>query len=478
MIIPVRMPRVTTVSSGLRVTVAGGGLAGCEAAWRLAGEGFPVDLYEMRPTRYSPAHRTDGLAELVCSNSLGADGESSPAGILKEELRAMDSIVLRCADLTRVPAGKALAVDRDGFARAVTREMESHPSIRLIREEVTVLPEGPCIVATGPLMSGPLAFEVKNLVGEDYLSFFDAAAPIVTLASVDENKSYRAGRWGVGDDYINCPLNREEYEAFHRELIASERAPVSEIDEEGKPAVSSAGKWRYFEGCLPIEVMAGRGVDTLRFGPMRPVGLPDPSSGREPYAVVQLRRDNAEGTLYNMVGFQTNLKWGEQERVFRMIPALRDAEFVRLGVMHRNAFVCAPKVLDPFMRILRGNSPAREDLFLAGQITGVEGYMESAASGLAVAVFMAAFLRGAKPAEMPVFPRETAIGSLLHYLNTADIDSFQPMNVNLGIFPPLEQAPGKRRKVPKAERATRYAERSREAMASFLSAPGKFSKDC
>lgn len=452
-----------------RVTVVGGGLAGSEAAWILAELGFQVDLYEMRPRRSSPAHATDDLAELVCSNSLGADRAESPAGILKEELRRLGSLILRCAERTRVPAGRALAVDREGFAQLVTSEISAHPNIRLVREELTEIPDGPCILATGPLMSGGIAASIRELVGEEYLSFFDAAAPIVTLESVDENASFRASRYGQGDDYVNCPLDEEEYAAFHRALTEAERAPLHEADVWGSVQEDErAAKKRYFEGCLPVEVMGERGFDTLRFGPMRPVGLPDPRTGREPYALVQLRRDNAEGTLYNLVGFQTNLRWGEQERVFRLIPALRGAEFVRKGVMHRNAFVCAPRVLDEFLRPKREGCAVREDLFLAGQITGVEGYVESTASGLVAALNLAAVLNGRT--ELPAWPDVTAIGSLLRYLQTAEPDSFQPMNVNLGIFPPLPPQPGKKKKLPKPERSRLFAERSREALETFLAA--------
>jgi len=422
----------------------------------------------MRPAKSSPAHATGDLAELVCSNSLGADKPDSPAGILKQELRRLNSLIIRCAERTRVPAGGALAVDREGFAALVTEEIGACPSIRLIREELAEIPCGPCILAAGPLMSGAIARVIRELAGEEYLSFFDAAAPIVTLESVDEGACFCAGRYGRGDDYINCPLNEEEYAAFVRALCDAERAPLHEADFWDAPVDESAKKRRYFEGCLPVEVMASRGADTLRFGPMRPVGLPDPRTGREPYALVQLRRDNASGTLYNLVGFQTNLRWGEQERVFRLIPALRGAEFVRKGVMHRNAFVCAPRVLDRHMRPKLGGLAARRDLFLAGQITGVEGYTESTASGLAVAFCMAAVLSGRADSGLPEWPRETAIGSLLHYLNTAEPETFQPMNVNLGIFPPLPPAPGKKKKIPKQERSRLFAERSLEALEVFL----------
>jgi methylenetetrahydrofolate--tRNA-(uracil-5-)-methyltransferase len=419
----------------------------------LASAGFEVELREMRPEKNSPAHRTGDLAELVCSNSLGADSVSSPAGILKQELRMLGSLVMRCADRARVPAGKALAVDRDIFASSVTRAVERCAKIKLAREEVTAVPEGHAIIAAGPLMSGDMARELGDMLGEEYLSFYDAAAPIVQTESVDMSRAYRADRYGAGGgDYVNCPMNREQYEAFHSALVSADVAPLRDFE-------TRAG---YFEGCLPIEVMAKRGADTMRYGPMRPVGLPDPAAGREPYAVAQLRRDNMDGTLLNMVGFQTNLKWPEQERVFRMIPALENAEFVRKGVMHRNSFVRAPKALDGCLRPARGGVAIRPDLFLAGQITGVEGYVESAAMGLAAAFFMRAELEG-RP--LPRFPETTAIGSLLRYLKESEPSTFQPMNVNLGIFPKLETPKGK--KISRPDRCALYAERSKLVMERF-----------
>lgn len=428
------------------VTIIGGGLAGSEAAWQLAGRGIPVRLYEMRPHTMTPAHRTDRLAEIVCSNSLGADGTSSPAGILKRELRSLGSLILRCADESRVPAGKALAVDREVFAALVTERIESSPLITVVREECTTLPQGPVIVAAGPLMAPALAEELKAMAGSAYLSFFDAIAPVVTSDSIDMTRAYRKGRWGQEGDYINCPLDRERYEVFVTALVAAER--VLPHDFEDSPS--------WFEGCLPVEVMAGRGKDTLRFGPMRPVGLPEPGTDREPYAVVQLRQDNREGTLYNLVGFQTSLRWGEQERVFRMIPGLEEAEFARFGVMHRNIYVNAPAVLDPCLRFRDG----RRDLFLAGQITGVEGYVESTAMGCVAAAGMTALLRDAP---FPPWPRATAIGSLMHYLSDAQAGHFNPMNVNLGIFPPLD------RKIRnKVQRCELVAQRAEAAWAEFL----------
>lgn len=430
------------------VKVVGGGLAGAEAAWTLASRGMRVILYEMRPRTSTPAHKTDLLAEVVCSNSFGADTLSSPAGILKRELRSLGSLIMECADKARVPAGKALAVDRDIFSGLVTEALENHPLVEIVREEVTSIPEGPAIIATGPLTSPSMAEEIKKLAGEDYLSFFDAIAPVVEADSIDMTIAFRRGRWGQEDDYINCPFTREEYEAFIKALTTAERAAPHDF--EDSPS--------WFEGCLPVEVMASRGLDTLRFGPMRPVGLPLPGTDREAWAVAQLRQDNKEGTLYNIVGFQTSLRWGEQERVFRMIPGLERAEFARFGVMHRNIYVNAPAALDPFLRF-KGGPP---DLFLAGQITGVEGYLESTAMGLAAALNAAALLLE-KP--FPRWPRETAVGALLHYLGDAVERRFQPMNVNLGIFPP----PGEKVR-NKARRAELTALRAEEAFSRLLAA--------
>ena len=428
------------------VSIVGGGLAGAEAAWQLARRGIPVDLYEMRPEKTTPAHTTGLLAEIVCSNSLGADGPTSPAGILKEELRRLDSLILSCADDSRVPAGKALAVDRDSFSEKVSDRLGDMPGVRVIRKELAAPPGGPAIIASGPLTSPPLADELKRLAGADHLAFFDAVAPVVTVDSIDMSRAFRAGRWGQEDDYINCPFTREEYEAFWRALVSAERAKPHDF--EDSPS--------FVEGCLPVEVMASRGLDTLRFGPMRPVGLPLPDTGREAWAVVQLRQDNREGTLYNLVGFQTNLRWGEQEKVFRMIPGLEKAEFARLGVMHRNIYVNSPAVLDGRLRFRGG----REDLFLAGQITGVEGYVESTAMGCVAALNAAALVRGTP---FPDWPRETAIGSLLHYLADANPDRFQPMNMNLGIMPRPE---GRIRN--KAKRCEIVAAAASRALGVFL----------
>lgn len=429
------------------VIVAGGGLAGSEAAWQLAERGVPVLLYEMRPVRMTPAHETALLAELVCSNSLGGEKTTTPAGILKAELIRMGSLIMRCALAARVPAGNALAVDRNIFSRLVDSAVTEHPNITVIREEITDIPREPAIIATGPLTSEALAQAITGLTGEGFLYFYDAVAPIVEISSVDMTKAFRANRYGTEGDYINCPMNEEEYGKFWQELVNAETAPRHEFEEE---------QTRHFEGCLPIEVIAKRGEQTLLYGPLRPVGFKAACGGNEPYAVVQLRQDNAEKTLYNLVGFQTNLKWGEQERVFRLIPALAGAEFVRKGVMHRNLFVCAPEVLDGKLRF-RGH----DALYIAGQASGVEGYMESTATGLAAALFAYAGAAGLPDFS---FPRETALGSLLNYLQTAMPKSFQPMNVNLGIFPKMSC----KKLWKRTERCQAYASRSAAAMERFM----------
>ncbi|MDR2176214.1 MAG: methylenetetrahydrofolate--tRNA-(uracil(54)-C(5))-methyltransferase (FADH(2)-oxidizing) TrmFO [Synergistaceae bacterium] len=441
------------------ITVIGGGLAGSEAAWQLAERGFRVRLYEMRPFVQTPAHGTGRLAEVVCSNSFGGEGEESAAGILKAELALGRSLILECARAARVPAGGALAVDRDRFAERVTARVESHPRVELVREEAAGLPEaGLCIAATGPLTSSAMAEALRAKIGKDYLSFFDAVAPIVTRESVDMEKAYAAGRYGRGSDYLNCPLNKEEYLAFYGFLTRAERARPHEFERGMR-----FGKDSWFEGCMPIEEMASRGTDTLRFGPMKPVGLPDPRTGREPYAAVQLRQDNSEGTLLNLVGFQTGLKWGEQARLIRMIPGLENADIVRFGVMHRNIYVNAPAVLDSHLRLRNGEGR----VFLAGQITGVEGYMESTAMGLAAGVNAARLLQG-RP--LPLWPRETAIGSLLHYLQDSGGDekgrkNFQPMNMNLGLFPAFPQ------KIrDKKQKARMFYERAAAASRAFWEA--------
>lgn len=430
------------------VTVVGGGLAGAEAAWQLAERGISVHLYEMRPDTKTPAHSTSLLSEIVCSNSFGGEKTTTPAGILKKELKILNSLLIQCAEVTKVPAGNALAVDRDLFAKMVTDKISSHSKIKVMRKEIVEIPASPVIIATGPLTSSDFAEQLKNKVGEILLYFYDAVAPIITTESIDKDCSFRANRYGDTGDYINCPMDKETYHAFWESLVNAESAPRHSFEIE---------EMRHFERCLPVEVIAKRGEQTLLFGPLRPVGFSMTNNSEEtPFAVVQLRQDNEEGTLYNMVGFQTNLKWGEQERVFRMIPALKNAEFVRKGVMHRNLFVCAPKVLDNSLRL-----NGEESFFLAGQITGVEGYVESISMGMAAAVFMYAHLEGL---EMPVFPKETAIGSLINYLNTATPDTFQPMNVNLGIFPKL---PGKKI-YKRALRCEAYAERSIEHMNKFI----------
>jgi methylenetetrahydrofolate--tRNA-(uracil-5-)-methyltransferase len=409
--------------------VVGGGLSGAEAAWQMAKRGVRVRLFEMRPFVQTPAHSTAQLAEVVCSNSFGGEGEESAAGILKAELSLAESLILECAHVSRVPAGGSLAVDRDRFSALVSAHIESHSNIEVVREEVKgplTDPSCPVILATGPLTSFVMAKNLQALIGENCLSFFDAVAPIVTRESIDMDKAWLAGRYGRGNDYINCPLNREEYLAFYELLTSAERALPHEFE-----------KGAYFEGCMPVEVMAARGVDTLRFGPMKPVGLSNPKSGREPWAVVQLRQDNREGTLFNMVGFQTGLKWGEQSRLIKMIPGLENADIIRFGVMHRNIYLHAPSVLDAHLRLKRfADGPESGAIFLAGQITGVEGYMESTAMGLVAGVNATRLLRGAA---LPDWPRETAIGSLLHYLQDADTKTFQPMNANLGIFPALPE---------------------------------------
>lgn len=434
-----------------RVTVIGGGLAGSEATWQLVRRGVRVRLYEMRPRKLTPAHRTGKLAELVCSNSLRSREITSAVGLLKEEMRRLGSLIMEAALASEVPAGKALAVDRELFAAYVTRRLEEHPLVEIVREEVSrIPPEGLVIVATGPLTSEALAQDLKRLTGEDYFHFYDAIAPIVYADSIDWDRVFRADRYGKGEGaYVNCPLTREEYERFVEELLRAEKVPLKDFEEP-----------RYFEGCLPIEVMAERGRDTLRFGPMKPKGLIDPRTGREPYAVVQLRPENREGTLYNMVGFQTKLKYREQERVFRLIPGLEHAEFARYGSIHRNSFVCAPRVLKPTLQLR-----SCERVFLAGQITGVEGYVESTAMGLIAGINAARLIRGLASV---VPPPETAHGALIRYLMEADPRHFQPMNINWGLFPPPASDSGRRRKLPKRERYRLLAERALQALEKWL----------
>ena len=412
------------------VTVIGAGLAGSECAWQLAQRGVAVTLREMKPEKKTPAHVTDYFAELCCSNSLRGAGLENAVGLLKEELRRLNSLIMRCADATAVPAGGALAVDRDGFARMVTESVLGHPNITMIPGEVTSIPEGDVVIASGPLTSDPLAEAIaEKLGGGTTLNFFDAAAPLVAYDSVDMDSAYFASRYDKGTpDYINCPMTKEEYLAFWQALIAAEEAEVHGFEDKN-----------VFEGCMPVEVMARRGEDTLRFGPLKPRGLIDPKTGKEPYAVVQLRRDNADGSIYNLVGFQTHLKWPEQRRVFTMIPALRNAQFLRYGVMHRNTYLDSPRLLDRYYRL-----KAEPRIAFAGQMTGVEGYVESCASGFLAGVELARRLNGQTPID---FPAETAIGALGLYVSNGSVGDFQPMNINFGIIPPLDhRVKGKRNK--------------------------------
>lgn len=403
------------------VNVIGAGLAGSEAAWQVAKAGVPVRLYEMRPKKSTEAHHTANFAELVCSNSLRGNNLTNAVGVLKEEMRRLDSVIITSADQTAVPAGGALAVDRDTFSELITRRVKEHPLVTVVEEEITEIPEGITIVATGPLTSAPLAQAIKAFNGSDGFYFYDAAAPIIDKNTIDMDKVYLKSRYNKGEAaYLNCPMTKEEFEAFREALVNAEVAPLKDFEEE-----------KYFEGCMPIEVMATRGPKTMLFGPMKPVGLEDPKTGKRPYAVIQLRQDNAVASLYNIVGFQTHLKWGEQKRVFQMIPGLENAEIVRYGVMHRNSFMNSPELLHQTYQ-----SKKREDLFFAGQMTGVEGYVESAASGL-VAGINAAKL--AKEEELVVFPQETAIGSMAYYITHASGKHFQPMNANFGLFPELPE---------------------------------------
>lgn len=428
-----------------RIIVVGGGLAGAEAAWQAAQAGFPVWLYEMRPQKMTPAHRTDKLAELVCSNSLRAATVENAVGLLKEEMRRLNSLIMKQADLHAVPAGGALAVDREAFAAGVTNAIKTHPSIRIINEEIREIPEcknNPVIIATGPLTSDALAKEIAKLTGQDALYFYDAAAPIVTADSIDYSRVFKASRYGKGSaDYLNCPMNEEEYTRFYEALLSAE-VHYGHLSKED----------RFFEGCMPIEVLAARGYDTLRYGPLKPVGLTDPKTGKRPFAVVQLRQDNAAGTLYNLVGFQTRLRQPEQKRVFRMIPGLEKAEFVRYGMIHRNTYINSPTLLQPTLQFR--TEPA---LFFAGQMTGVEGYVESAGMGLIAGINAARLAAGKTPL---VWPPETALGALARYITTPHED-FQPMNVNFGLFPPLDK------RVPKKERKQEYAKRALAAIERF-----------
>ncbi len=408
----------------MKVRVIGAGLAGCEAVWQLACRGIKTELWEMKPNKKTPAHHTDMYAELVCSNSFKAARINSAAGLLKEEMRRLNSLLMKCADESRVPAGGALAVDRVLFSQMVTEKIRSHTNITVIERELVEIPsDGINIIATGPLTSDDLAVAIKKLFG-DSLSFFDAAAPIVTAESIDMNFAFYASRYGKGDgdDYINCPMNKDEYELFHSELVNAERTPLHGVD------VSNP---KVYEGCMPIEVMAQRGSDTIRFGPMKPVGLTDPRTGHRPWAVLQLRKENAEGSMFNLVGFQTNLKFGEQKRVFGLIPALKNAEFVRYGVMHRNTFINSPKLLTKTFALKEN-----PNIFFAGQITGVEGYMESGASGLIAGINAAMTYYGKSPLVLPDY---TMIGALSDYISDPTVTDFQPMGANIGILPPLAE---------------------------------------
>ena len=428
-----------------KVTVVGAGLAGCEAAWQLAQRGFSVDLLEMKPEKMSPAHKSEDFAELVCSNSLRGDRLENAVGLLKEELRRVGSLILTCAEATRVEAGGCLAVDRQGFSKLVTEKIRSHPNITVLPGEITEIPAEPVIIATGPLTSEPLSQAIGAYFGADYLHFFDAAAPLVTAESVDMDLAWWQSRYDRGTpDYVNCAMDKDQYLSFVRELTAAQEAEVHGFEDAN-----------VFEGCMPVEVMARRGVDTLRYGPLKPVGLTDPATEKEPYAVVQLRQDNAAKTVYNLVGFQTHLKFGEQKRVFSMIPALRNAEFVRYGVMHRNTFLCSPKLLDRYYADRRNPLVA-----FAGQMTGVEGYVESTASGYLAAVAMAARLSGKEP---PAFSKNTAIGALGCYISDESIVNFQPMNVNFSIISPLEKRIRK-----KSEKNLAIAQRSLEEIDGLL----------
>lgn len=436
------------------LVVIGGGLAGSEAAWQAAQRDLTVRLYEMRPQQGTPAHVSDRLAELVCSNSLGSNLVDRAPGLLKEELRRLGSLVLSCADATAVPAGGALAVDRERFAELVTEQIASHPRITLCREEAKSVPKDwPVVIATGPLTSPQLAGEIAVLTGSEYLYFYDAMAPIVAAESVDMSVAFRASRYGRGEgegDYLNCPMSQPEYDRFVQELLGAERISLRDFEREDP---------RFFEGCLPVEVLAGRGHQALAFGPLKPVGLTDPRTGGRPYAVVQLRQDNRAATLYNLVGFQTNLKWGEQERVFRLIPGLERAEFVRFGQMHRNTFINSPALLRPSMQFCR-----REDLFFGGQITGTEGYVGSTASGFVAGLNAARVVRGETPI---VFPLTTMIGAMCSYVCSAESDRFQPMKANFGLLPSLDPPVRKKR-----ERYAAYAHRALTDLESCAAAMG------
>lgn len=428
--------------------VVGGGLAGSEAAWQAAEAGLRVRLFEMRPNQQTPAHETPWLAELVCSNSLGSKLPNKAPGLLKSELRGFGSLILSCAEGTAVPAGSSLAVDRDAFARLVTERIASHPRIELVHEEVTTIPGDPVIIASGPLTSSSLAADIGRLTGREYLYFYDAVSPIVQVGTIDMSIAFRQSRYDKGEqeegDYINCPMTREEYDVFVEALLSAETITLKDFEREDP---------HFFEGCMPIEAMANRGREALAFGPMRPVGLIDPRTGRRPYAVVQLRQDNLIGSLYNIVGFQTNLKWGDQKRVLQLIPGLENAEFARYGMMHRNTYINAPAMLQPTMQYRN-----RADLFFAGQIVGVEGYMGNAATGLLTGINAARLLRGAHPV---IMPPSTMLGALCHYVTHSAIKDFQPMKANFGILPPLPPRP------KNEDRGRLYGERALTSMRRF-----------
>jgi methylenetetrahydrofolate--tRNA-(uracil-5-)-methyltransferase len=439
--------------------VIGGGLAGCEAAWQAAERGLKVDLYEMRPQVETGAHTTGLLGELVCSNSLGSNLPDRAAGLLKEELRRLSSLLIRVAEETAVPAGGALAVDRQFFAQKITEKIEGHSNIRVIRREATEIPSGPVIVASGPLTSARLSQDILRLSGQEQLYFYDAIAPIITAESINLSVAFRASRYDRNEraegDYINCPMTEPEYDAFVHALASAERIELKEFERDMESGVR-AGAHQFFEGCLPVEILARRGNKSLAYGPLRPVGLTDPRTAKRPYAVLQLRQDNLAGTLYNIVGFQTNLKFPEQRRVFRMIPGLENAEFVRYGQMHRNTFIYSPGLLMPTLQFKE-----REDLFFAGQITGVEGYVGNFATGLLAGWNAARWVHGAKPLELP---KTTMLGALCHYVTHASPADFQPMKANFGILPPLEDKPRRN----KRERAAAHAERAIEELDQYL----------
>ena len=443
------------------LTVVGGGLAGCEAAWQAAERGARVTLFEMRPARMTGAHSSAALAELVCSNSLGSNLPDRASGLLKDELRRLNSLLLACAEAAAVPAGGALAVDREAFSGGVTRAVLNHPNIHLVRDEIKTVPPGPTIIASGPLTSPDLAAAIAHLSGESNLFFYDAIAPIVTAGSINLDIAFRASRYQKGDhpdgDYINCPLDKEEYEAFVQNLASAQRIELKDFEMALEGGVR-AGVSEFFEGCLPVEVLARRGLKSLAFGPMRPVGITNPRTGRWPYAVVQLRQDNLAGDLYNLVGFQTNLTYAEQKRVFRSIPGLETAEFVRFGQMHRNTFIASPRLLRPTLQWI-----GRDDLFFAGQLIGIEGYMGNIASGLLAGINAARYLHSDHPVELP---EVTMLGALCRYITRAEMSDFQPMKANYGILPPLSTE----KRLGKRERAQAYRERSLAELEQLIQA--------